>query len=547
MSEHPEEGLVLSWQPAGRNGTVTITATLNGQTIAADKFDILKASKRTDFLVTLTRGREGIDRTALETQLLEIATEMALGQHGAEIQELEAETVDFSRVVRPELFHLPEVSGILVPNTVWNTTHGEEALRGRWELLLRWADGRRERVLFKDTLEMPDGRSVFFVPTPAPPTLAQKPGWSKSAQTAWLGGMPCPSPKRVCRLLGKEFWRFLHFQEDTVQGNCALLTIWTILSYGLPAWDACPYLWLTGPKGSGKSRVLEVAEQVVFRPLSTSNASAATLFRRLHAEGGVILFDEAESLRRKNDPGAQDLANVLLSGYRKGGSADRLEKVGDTYQPISFRTFGLKALACINEIPDALESRCIPIRMFRCPASSPKPRLRVNPQHRHWQFLRDGLHFLALEYGPKWIELADDSSVCPDWIGGREYEKWQPILAIARWLEEEGVDGLYSIVLRHAEKILEQGKAYAVPDSDAVLLRELARMTQGSEYPTAKQILEAARVAEPECFSSWTARGAARHLRQYGLEPTKSNGRWLFRTTQQKLAEIQAVYNVELW
>lgn len=543
MAEN-EAGLTLSWAPAGRNGTVVLTAAVGGVVIAADKVDILKEKARRSFADALIEKAPGLDREAIDAELLRIAAEVADRPDPAADEDA-GEEVDISQVVRPELFHRCDVSGLLIPAAVRRITDEGPKVVGRWDMFLRWADGRRERVPLNTSLPTEAG-VIFFDPIPPDPLPTRKAGWSKPSQTAWLSGAGCPDVAEIFVDLSEQFARYLHFQEAVAAGNTAVLACWTILSYGLPAWDACGYLRLTGPKGSGKSRVLEVLDQVVFRPILTSAASAPVLFRRLHTEGGVILLDEAESLRRVNDPGAADVANVFLSGYRKGGSADRLEKVGDGFQPVSFSTFGLKAIASINEVPDALESRCIPIRMFRCPADSEKPRRRVCPNDPAWQRLRDRLHLLALETGPRWIAMADDAAVVPDWIGGRSYELWQPILSIARWIENEGIEGLHTLLVGHAKAIFDGDAAVSVADVDGILLRVVARRARALDYPTAKEVLDDARTEEPEAFTRWTAHAVGRHLRQYGLQTMKSHGRLIFRPTQADLSEIELAYGVEL-
>ena len=52
-----------------------------------------------------------------------------------------------------------------------------------------------------------------------------------------------------------------------------------MLSYIYPVFDAVPYLFIGGPKGSGKSRLLDLLDRVVFRPLASSNLTAALMFK----------------------------------------------------------------------------------------------------------------------------------------------------------------------------------------------------------------------------------------------------------------------------
>ncbi len=85
--------------------------------------------------------------------------------------------------------------------------------------------------------------------------------------------------------------------------------------------------------------------------------------------------------------------------------------MGDSFQSVSFDVYGPKALACINGLPPALASRAIPISMIRAAADSPKPRRRIDAHPERWQALRDDLHIMALEHGPRWPELSQPSTV----------------------------------------------------------------------------------------------------------------------------------------
>ena len=540
-----ENGLALKWDRVGKNA-VAMTATVDGEIVAADQFSIGKEKDRRSFADGLIEKCPALDREAVEKELLGIAAKLAERPAPAGEPEDADVEIEVSQVVRPELFHRPEVSGMLIPSTVRRITPDGPKTVGRWDMIFRWKSGRRERVPLRNSLKTKTG-TIYFDPIPSDPLPTRKAGWSKSSQEAWLQGAGCPD---VAELFLPPV-RAIREVPSLPRGGRGR-------QYGGVGLLVDPVLWVAGmgrlslPSPDRSERIRKgrgywtSRNKWCFRPLSTSSASAPTLFRRLHSEGGVILLDEAESLRRTNDPGAADLANVFNSGYRRGGSADRLEKVGDTFQPVSFSTFGLKALASINPIPDALESRCIPIRMFRCPTGSEKPRRRIRPDDPVWQGLRDRLHILALETGPKWIALADDTTIVPDWIGGRNYEKWQPILSIARWIEDAGIEGLHSLLVDHAKVILDGEASVAVPDVDGILLKVVARRVRNLDYPTAKEVLEDAREEEPEGFTRWTAHAVARHLRQYGLQTMKSNGRLIFRPTTEALSEIERAYGVEL-
>ena len=68
--------------------------------------------------------------------------------------------------------------------------------------------------------------------------------------------------------------------------------------------------------------------------------TGAALFRTLHSQGGVLLLDEAERLRNTQDPATAEILSMLLAGYKRGGTATRLEPVGDTgFKTVSFDVY----------------------------------------------------------------------------------------------------------------------------------------------------------------------------------------------------------------
>ena len=389
-------------------------------------------------------------------------------QNPAAYAEASAE-IDVSQIVRPERFITPDVSGLAVPTV---RVVGNE-VRGEWLLHLQWTDGKRERRLMAPAIELPSGRHLFIYPEPSEPTPNTKSGWSGAARLKMVGRRSAPSPADVFKAICERIAYFLDLPREHAKGVTSTLAVWTLLSYGYSAWDAVPYLYLGGPLGSGKSRVFDILSRLVFRPLSSSNMTGAALFRTLHGQGGVLLLDEAERLKNTDDPATAEILSMLLAGYKRGGTATRLEPIGDKgFKTISFDVFGPKALACITGLPPALASRAIPITMFRSPPGSEKPRRRIDAEPEGWQRLRDDLHALALEHGPTWLELPSRTDVCPT-MSGRDYELWQPLLALAAWIESHGARGLLKLLQEHALATIEAGRDDATPDADEILLRIL--------------------------------------------------------------------------
>jgi hypothetical protein len=318
-----------------------------------------------------------------------------------------------------------------------------------------------------------------------------------------------------------------------------------MLTYAYPAWPAVPYLSVAGPDGSGKSRLFDVLAELAYRPLVSSNMTAPSLFRTLHTRGGTLLLDEAERLRERTAE-IQEIKSVLLAGYKAGGQAQRMEKVGETFRTCTFGVYGPKAIAGINELPPALASRCVRVTMFRAAKDSPKPKRRIAEKSQEFARLTDELHAFALTNGPTFIELTQDFAVCEDMLG-RDMEVWQPILVLAKFLESEGAEGLLEHVRNHADSSLAQAQQEAIPEADEVVLRLLCEMMDQQRHGvTAGDILSRAKSEHEMLFKMYSAKGIGNILGRYGIKSDRSGGKRLFRPSDQQLTDIQNSYGIAL-
>jgi len=536
--------LTFDWTPTSNTGRITLTAKLGDEVLGVDTLNVLNADARAKYAKRLTVDHAGIDQQQVDDELLAIAAEMAQPS-GADNPPAHAPTeLDVSRVVRPERFLLPEVSGL----TVATPTLVRGKPGAQWTLYLNWTDGKREAIDLPPSLALPDQTTLWLHPMPGTPTISEEPAWTFSAREAWLGTSSTkhgPDVAEVFQRLCRCVAHYVYFPTERAAGTTATLALWVMLTYSYPAWSAAPYLYLGGQLESGKTRVFEVLSRLVFRPLLSSNMTAPSLFRTLHERGGTLLYDEAERLK-DNKPDVGEVRSMLLAGYKRGGKATRLEPVGDTYRPVEFSVYGPKAMACIKGLPEALASRCIQIIMFRAPSGAPQPRRRIDKHAERWRALRADLHALALNHGPTLLELAEREDVCPQ-MSGRQYELWQPILSLAAWVEAAGAEGLLDAMQAFALESVEASKTDQMPDCDEILLRALTEMRKAGEWPTAKEVLAKAAEEDAKTFESWSPKGASNALKRYGLLTTKSQGRRHYgRVSPDALRQVQTTYGFEL-
>ena len=208
------------------------------------------------------------------------------------------------------------------------------------------------------------------------------------------------------------------------------VTLWTAHTHAFAAVETTPYLSIrSAEKRSGKSRLLEVLENLVPKPLKTENISVAALVH-LVDEGATLLLDEVDSVFGKGRPSdtQEMLRGILDSGYRKGGCYVRMVGQGAAMKPRQFSTFSPKALSGIGRLPGTLDDRSIIIDMKRKTKEEHTARFRHRSAREQAQPIRESLASwatLAIEH------LRDAQPRIPPELDDRAADGWEPLLAIA--------------------------------------------------------------------------------------------------------------------
>src|SRR5690606_12160382 len=112
------------------------------------------------------------------------------------------------------------------------------------------------------------------------------------------------------------------------------LALWSIFSYGFNASNIAPKLLIHSPeKRCGKTTLLDVLSELVWKPILASNITPAVIFRVIESVGGTIMIDEADTFIRNNS----ELAGIINSGHRKK-HATVWRCDGDKSEPKAFST-----------------------------------------------------------------------------------------------------------------------------------------------------------------------------------------------------------------
>jgi 5S rRNA maturation endonuclease (ribonuclease M5) len=208
------------------------------------------------------------------------------------------------------------------------------------------------------------------------------------------------------------------------------LTLWTAHTHAAEVSDTTPYLSIESAEPeSGKTRTLEVAEQLAARAWMLVEPSEAAMFRKIERDRPTLLLDEADALWGAKADGREGLRALLNAGYRRGATVPRVVGDGAGMTVQDFPVYGPKALAGLaGKLPRTIASRSIPIRMQRRAKGERIERFRAKRAAAELAPLRGRL--------AAWVklvmaELAAADPDIPEALSDRQADCWEALLAIA--------------------------------------------------------------------------------------------------------------------
>ena len=214
--------------------------------------------------------------------------------------------------------------------------------------------------------------------------------------------------------------------------HCApTLALWYAHTHAIEQFYVTPRLILDSAEpGSGKTRVLEVAQYLVRAPEMTISATPAALFRLVSIGPITILFDEVDVIfNPKNGGNNEDLRGLLNAGYKRSATIARCVGDAKNMKVERFAVYAPAALAGIaGAMPATITTRAITIHMRRRRTDEPVEPFRERRVASQAQPLREQL--------AAWIEsagtrLGDAQPDMPSGVTDRPAEIWEPLLAIA--------------------------------------------------------------------------------------------------------------------
>ncbi|MDD4984244.1 MAG: DUF3854 domain-containing protein [Dehalococcoidales bacterium] len=164
-------------------------------------------------------------------------------------------------------------------------------------------------------------------------------------------------------LLFKEIRTFIHRYLELPADFEEIASLYVLLTWVYEFAPSIPYLRVIGDWGTGKTRFLQVAGAVCFRPIFASGATTpAPIFRILEQFRGTLVLDEADF---KDSAAWTEMVKLLNNGYRPGMPVLRADKENGKWYPRSYQVFGPKLISTRFPFKDeALESRCLTSEML---------------------------------------------------------------------------------------------------------------------------------------------------------------------------------------
>jgi putative DNA primase/helicase len=291
------------------------------------------------------------------------------------------------------------------------------------------------------------------------------------------------------------------------------IALWTLHTYVVDATSICPLLIIKSPeKRCGKTLLLELLLNLVFRPLPASNITAASLFRAIERYKPTLLLDEADTFLHSND----ELKGIINSGYRRSSSYV-IRTIGDDYEPMVFNTFGPKAIAQIGMPQETLADRAIMIEMRRKKPDEISERLRSDRIFEGLKHLRQKAMRWAND---NLARLRDWEPKIPTALNDRAQDSWRPLLAIAeragkRWAEY----GRESALRLSGEKNDASKRALLLSDINEIFIKAQVTRMASTEICSKLQDIEEHPWPEWHNGQPITVRQLARLLEPLGIRP----------------------------
>lgn len=205
--------------------------------------------------------------------------------------------------------------------------------------------------------------------------------------------------------------------------------LWIVYTWAIDNMHIAPIACITAPeKRCGKTQLLTLIGDLCYKPLPTSNITAAALYRAIEEWGPTLLIDEADTFLKDND----DLKGVINAGHsRKNAYVVRCD--GDDNKPTRFNVWCAKAISGIGHLPETIKDRSIILELRRKLPHEKKQRLRHADQKQWLNIKRQCL---------RWVQdhtqqIKTIRPKLPDQLNDRAQDNWESLFIIAQLASDD--------------------------------------------------------------------------------------------------------------
>jgi hypothetical protein len=224
----------------------------------------------------------------------------------------------------------------------------------------------------------------------------------------------------------EEIKSYIHRYADLPPFLVEMIAHYVLMTWMYDRFGAVPYLRLLGEPGTGKTRILQIVQQLSYRAISLGPGSTTSpLFRAQDRFRGTMILDEADF--GKSDL-QSDVVKILNGGYLKGTLVTRAGSADSDFEPTPFNVYGPKVIANRERFGDrALETRCLTFHTTERTIRPEVPRQLPESFYQEGARLRNKLL--------KW-RLSEYQSITPDesrllLLGGRQTQIGTSIYSVS--------------------------------------------------------------------------------------------------------------------
>ncbi len=316
--------------------------------------------------------------------------------------------------------------------------------------------------------------------------------------------------------------RFVAFPDEKTR---IAHTLWIAHTHLIEKFDTTPRLHIvSAEKRCGKTRLLDVTELLVRKPIKLLNPTPASLYTLIEQEHPTLLIDEVDRLFAKKD--TSDITSITNSGFQRGIRVPRV--ILEPRKVEYFDVFGPMVLAGIDRhnMPDTITDRSITIRLKRRRDEKVEPfRLSKNSAEGHELRAK-----LAL-----WAKSVLDKVKAPDFpmgIEDRNQDVWEPLFIVADVTDVTYVTDVTDKTEGWGDRARQAALDFSkeINDEEPVsngelLLKDIYTVFDSVDKISTADLLSKLDKLSESPWSSYeygkpiSARGLARLLKPYGIKP----------------------------